>query len=143
MNNEPNMQEKELSDYLQTSHQLDIEDANDKAKKTRNLLLGIAAIILVGELIGIYRAGISIDIVSLLFLILEVGLFVGLAIWAMKQPYKAALTGLIAYITLIVISAIFAGIAGGATGVLGAILGGVILKIIIILALIRLMYINK
>lgn len=61
----------------------------------------------------------------------------------MKQPYKAALAGLIAYFALIVMSAIFAGIAGGATGVLGALLGGIIIKMIIILALIRQMYVNK
>lgn len=73
MNSEPNTQEAELSDYLQTSHQMELDDAKEKAKTTRNWLLGIAGIILISELIGAYRAGISMNIVSLFFIIIEVG----------------------------------------------------------------------
>lgn len=143
MNTEPNKQQDEISDYLATAHQMEIEDARQKAKTTRNWLLGIAAILLISELIGIYRAGLGFNNVSLIFLVIEVGLFVGLAIWAMKEPYKAALIGLIAYILLIVVSAVFAGMAAGGAGVLGALLGGIIVKIIIIMALFRQMYVNK
>lgn len=123
--------------------QLELEDYNSRTRSARNWLFAIGIIFFLGDLLSLYISGVPITASLLVIPAVLAMIFFGLGVWALKQPYKATLTGLIIYLALIVLSAVLSGAVNGAAGVLQALFSGIILKIIILLALFRLLYTTR
>ncbi|MDQ3111245.1 MAG: hypothetical protein M3R17_15255 [Bacteroidota bacterium] len=100
-----------------------LEGMHDNIKKSRNALFGVAALYGVSYIILALQIGWPAIIEGSILC----GIFIGLGLWANKNPYPAVLTGLILFILFIIISAI---------GNPVSIIGGIIWKIIILTAMI-------
>lgn len=103
-----------------------LEGMHDQVKKARNMLFLAAGIYALSYLLGALLIAPS----AILFIegAIVCGAFVGFGIWANKNPYPAVLTGLIVYVTLIIL---YAAIVG-----LFTIVSGILFKIIILSGLI-------
>jgi hypothetical protein len=87
-------------------------------------------------MIGMYRSGLGFDLYVFIFALVEAGIFLGLAFWTKKKPYTALVLGLVAFIAFILLSMVVNGLVDGSTGVLKAMISGVIIKVVILVALI-------
>ena len=72
----------------------------------------------------------------LLIACIEAGIFIALAFWTKKKPYTAVITGLIAFIAIILLSVVINGMEDGSAGVLKALFSGIVVKVIILVNLI-------
>lgn len=135
--------EEEIKDQIAAYHddieKIHLEGYEIGVRKARNALFIAAALILVGELIGIARIpdGYEIDPISYLYIGGMVSIFIALALWTKKKPYSAIVLGIIAFIAYIILVAVVNGYLSGGEGVVKAIIGGWIFKVFILVALIR------
>jgi hypothetical protein len=126
----------EISAYHDEIAQIQQEGYQQTIKKARNALFWAAGLILFGEIISMVRSD-GFDPVTFSFALVLSGIFVGLALWTKKKPYTAIIVGLIAFITHWLLAIISYGILFGAVGVGKAIIGGIIVRILILINLIR------
>lgn len=136
-NGHPDQQENVIADYANELKQIEMEGYELAVKKARNALFWAGGLIFLGEMIAMYREGLGFQPVFLVVALVEAGIFIGLAFWTKKKPYSAVLTGLIAFIAIILLAVITNGMAEGSAGVLKALFGGILVKIIILVNLIR------
>lgn len=97
------------------------DDYKKSINKARNILFILAGLNLVaGLLMGVL---IQTDIAMLISSVILAGIYLGLGLWSRTKPFPAIITGLIVYITIIVISAMIEPMS---------IVSGIIWKVIII-----------
>lgn len=95
-------------------------------KKARNALFVTAALVLVGEIIAAASAGVELSPLLVGIIVIEAGVFIGLAFWTKSKPYTAIITGLILFI-LMWVAAIVLNDAGGQSIYRGIIVKGLII----------------
>ena len=126
-----------IADYHNDVRIIELEGYALRVKKARNALFLTAALVFLGEMIGMYIAGGEFNIYVLIIALFEAGIFVALALWTKKKPYSAVTGGLIAFIGIMLIAAVAGAYESGAAGFLKAVFGGIIVKVIILVTLIR------
>ncbi len=70
-------------------------------------------------------------------ILVETGIFVALGFFTKSKPYTAIILGLIAFVLIIGFSATIYGLREGSAGVVKALFGGIIVKILIFISLVR------
>ena len=129
--------ENVIADYANELKQIEMLSYETAVRKGRNALFWTAGLLFLGEMIGMMRADTGFDPIVFGIAVVEAGIFVGLALWTKKKPYTAVVTGLIAFIGIIVFSVIVNGMIDGSEGVMKALVSGIIFKIIILVTLIK------
>ena len=130
-------QQDQITDYHADIQQIEMEGYEAVVKKARNALFWAAGLIFAGEMIAMYRALQAFDATVFGIAVLEAAIFVGLALWAKKKPYTAIICGLCAFILFLILSVIINVYAEGSMGIIKALFGGIIVKVLILVALIR------
>ena len=127
----------QITDYHADITQIEREGYEAVVKKARNALFWAAALIFAGEMIAMFSKLGVFDITVFGIAVFEAAIFIGLALWTRKKPYTAIICGLCAFILFIILSVVVNGYTDGAEGALKAVFGGIIVKVLILLALIR------
>lgn len=130
-------QENVIADYASELKELEMLSYGTAVRKARNALFWTAGLVFLGEMIGMMRADTGFDAVVFGIAVVEAGIFVGLALWTKKKPYTAVVTGLIAFIGIIILSVVANGMIDGSEGVMKALVSGIIVKVIILVTLIK------
>ena len=133
---EENIQDQ-IADYHADINQIELEGYELRVKKARNALFWAAGLILAGEVFVYVRTGAEVEPIGVSIIAVIVGTFIALALWTKKKPYTAILSGIIAFILYILLVTVINGYADGAEGVFKALFGGILVKILIFVALIR------
>ena len=133
----PEETQDQIAAYHSDIRQIELEGYELGVKKARNALFWAAGIILVGEVVGYISSGADFEPIAVGIIGLIVGVFIALALWTKKKPYTAIVTGIICFIVYILFLAVVNGYVDGAVGVLKALFGGIIVKVLIFVALIR------
>jgi hypothetical protein len=129
-------EEHVIANFVDEIRQIQIEGYELRVRKARNALYWTAGLVFLAEMIGMARSATGFDAIVFVIALAEAGVFVALALWTKKKPYTAVLTGLIAFIGLIILSVVVNGIIDGSEGVLKALVGGIIIRVIILVNLI-------
>lgn len=135
-NKNPDQQENVISEYASELKQLEMEGYELAVRKARNALFWAGGLIFLGEMISMFGQGLGFQPILFAVALVEAGIFIALAFWTKKKPYTAVVTGLIAFIGIILLSVIVNGMVEGSAGVLKALFGGIIVKVIILVNLI-------
>ena len=135
-NTNQDQQENVIADYANELKQMEMEGYELAVRKARNALFWAGGLVFLGEMISMYRQDLGFQPLLLIIALAEAGIFIGLAFWTKKKPYTAVVSGLIAFIGIILISVIMNGMVEGSSGVLKAIFSGIIVKVIILVNLI-------
>jgi len=135
-NKNPDQQENVISEYASELKQLEMEGYELAVRKARNALFWAGGLIFLGEMISMFGQGLGFQPILFALALVEAGIFIALAFWTKKKPYTAVVTGLIAFIGIILLSVIVNGMVEGSAGVLKALFGGIIVKVIILVNLI-------
>ena len=130
-------QENVIADYANELRQVEIQSYERGVKRARNALYWTAGLIFFWEMIGMARAGLGFDMMVFVIALVEAGIFVGLALWTKTKPYTAVVSGLIAFIGIMILGVVAYGIVDGSEGVLKALISGIIVKVIILVNLIK------
>ncbi len=128
--NQPPASENEIADYYEGVKKLKMEGYETGIKKARNALFVTAALVLIAEIVTVAAAGVGFPPLAIVIIVVEVGVFVGLAFWTKTKPYTAIIVGLIFFILLWILSIVIASKAGK------PIYSGMIFRIVIISILI-------
>jgi hypothetical protein len=116
-----------LADDYDDVRAIEIEGYKIGVKRARNALFATAALLFVGELVALIRLNITfadLPPITWIILLVEIGVFIGLAIWTNKQPYLAIIIGIVLFIGLWILSIVY-------TGAIGAI-GGIVARVLIL-----------
>ena len=136
-NPQEEIQQDQIAEYHSDIRQIELEGYELGVKKARNALFWAAGLILLGEIIAYARSGAEVEPIGIAIITAIVGTFIGLALWTKKKPYTAILLGIIAFVAYLLLVVFINGFAEGAEGVLKALFGGIIVKVLIFVALIR------
>lgn len=136
-NTNQDQQENVIADYANELKQIEMERYELAVRKARNALFWAGGLIFLGEMIAMFREDLGFQPVLFIIALIEAGIFIGLAFWTKKKPYTAVVSGLIAFIGIILLSVIVNGMADGNTGIFKALFSGIIVKVIILINLIR------
>ena len=128
-----------IADYHNEIRQIELDGYESGIKKARNALYITAVLIFIGEMVAMFTApgGADFNIYIFIVAVLEGGIFVALALWTKKKPYTAIVSGLIAFIGILLLSTILNTYTNGGIGFLKSIFSGIIFKVIILANLIR------
>ena len=129
-------QENVIADYANELKQIEMEGYELAVRKARNALFWAGGLVFLGEMISMFRQDLGFQPLLFIIALAEAGIFIGLAFWTKKKPYTAVISGLIAFIGIILFSVIINGMVEGSAGVLKAIFSGIIVKVIILVNLI-------
>jgi hypothetical protein len=135
-NGNTDQQENVIADYANELKQMEMEGYELAVRKARNALFWAGGLVFLGEMISMYQQDLGFQPLLLIIALAEAGIFIGLAFWTKKKPYTAVISGLIAFIGIILFSVIVNGMVEGSVGVLKAIFSGIIVKVIILVNLI-------
>jgi hypothetical protein len=127
----------QIADYHDEIRQIELEGYELTVKKARNALFWAAGLVSLGEIIGYARSGIEPDLLGIIIVAVIVAAFIMLALWTKKRPYTAIIMGIVVFCLYILLNVIAFAYIEGATGILKGIFGGIIVKILILVALIR------
>ena len=131
------IQQDQIAEYHDDIRHIELEGYELGVKKARNALFWAAGLILLGEVITYARTDGEVEALGIAIITLIVGIFIGLALWTKKKPYTAIVMGIVAFILYLLLVVIINGFAEGAEGVLKSLFGGIIVKVLILIALIR------
>lgn len=126
-----------IADYHNDIRQIELEGYELGVRKARNALFWTACLVFLGEMITMFTAGGEFNIYVLLIALFEAGVFIALALWTRKKPYIAIMTGLTAFIAIMLFSAVVNTYMEGGVGFLKAVFSGIIFKVIILVNLIK------
>jgi predicted neutral ceramidase superfamily lipid hydrolase len=121
---DPQPPQDEIADYYDGVKKLELEGYETGIKKARNALFVAAFLVLLGEVISVAGAGVPFTPLMAVILAVEVGLFIGLALWTKTKPYTAIICG-------IILMVIYWGLAIWANGTESA-FRGILVRVIII-----------
>ncbi len=137
-NNQPQRPQEDLiSDYVNEIQEMDMEYNQRSVKKARNALYVVAVLVFLGEMIAMFRSEEGFNSLTLIIAILEAGIFVALALWTKRKPHTAIVTGITAYIGLILLAVAYNGYVEGAGAAITAGVSGIIVKIAILVTLFK------
>jgi hypothetical protein len=126
-----------ISDHYNAIRQIELEGYEIGVRKARNSLYWTGALVFAGEMIAMYAAGAGFNIMILIIALFESGVFVALALWTKKKPYTAIVSGLGAFIGILVLSAVANTYQNGGEGFLTSVFSGLLVKVIILANLIK------
>jgi hypothetical protein len=126
-----------ITEYHSDIRQIEIEGYELVIKKARNALFWAGGLIFLGEMISMFMNNGEFSWLIVGIALVEAGVFIGLGLYTKKKPFTAIVTGLIAFIGFIVLSAVLLGMNEGGIGVLKGLFSGILVKILILVALIR------
>jgi uncharacterized membrane protein len=126
----------EVTDYLSDVRQIEMEGYEQGVKKARNALFWTAGLLFFWEMIGLIRSD-GFEAVTVGFALLMAGIFIALALWTKKKPYTAIIIGIVVFIAHWLLAIVVNGMANGAEGAGKAIIGGIIIRIVIMVNLFR------
>ena len=129
--------ENVIADYANEIKQIELEGSERVVKKARNALFWTAGLLLLSEILSSFTDGYELTAYLIATIIVEVGIFIALALWTKKKPYTAIVTGIAVFAGLQLFSAIVLGMTEGASGVLKILFSGIIVKVIILVTLFR------
>jgi hypothetical protein len=135
-NDHPDQQKDIIADYANEIQQIQMEGNERSIRKARNALFWAGGLIFFWEMIAMFRASEGVEPVSIVFAIAISGAFVALGFWTRKKPYTAIVSGLAVFIAYLALVVVINGMVEGSVGVLKALLGGIIVKVIILVNLI-------
>jgi hypothetical protein len=135
--NVPGNEESPIADYVDEMRQLEMQGYETAVRKARNALFWTAGLIFLGEMIAMFRLGQGFDPIIFVIALVEAGIFIGLALWTKRKPHTAVVTGLIVFASIIILSAVLSGMTDGTEAVVKSLLGGIIVKVIILVTLIK------
>ena len=121
-------------DHIRDSELMQFEAG---VKKARNALFWAGGLIFLGEMIAMARAQNGFDPYIFGIAVVEAGIFIALGLWTKKKPYTAIVTGLIAFILIMIFATVVAGMLQGAEAAGRILAGGIVVKILIVVALVR------
>ena len=127
----------EISNFVSDISHIEMEGYEIRVRKARNALFWTAGLIFLGEMISMFSTYHEVEPLVLGIAFAEAAIFVALALWTKKKPYTAIITGIILFTVLILLAAGVNGYVDGAEGVFKALFGGIIVKVLIYLNLIR------
>lgn len=107
-----------ISDYYEGVKDLEMQGHETGIKKARNALFITAALLLVSELIQASSTNFEFTPLLIVFIVIEVGIFVGLALWTKSKPYTAIIIGLILFILLWILTIALTDISAAFRGIL-------------------------
>jgi len=136
-NKESQETEDVITAYADEIKQIELEGHGRTVKKARNALFWTAGLLLASEIISSFRGGYDLSPYVIAVIVLEVGVFIALALWTKKKPYSAIVTGIIIFIGLQLLSAVVTGKEEGAEGIFKVLISGFLVKIIILVTLFR------
>ncbi|MDZ4793304.1 MAG: hypothetical protein SGI83_03415 [Bacteroidota bacterium] len=120
--------ENAIADYYEGVKKMEVQGYESGIKKARTALFVTALLLLIGEIISASASDFVFTPLMIAVIVVEVGIFVALALWTKTKPYSAIITGLIVFILLWVAGIVVVGDK--------AIYSGIIVKIIILANLI-------
>jgi uncharacterized membrane protein len=126
----------EVTDYLSDVRQIEMEGYELRVKKARNALFWTAGLLFFWEMIGLIRSD-GFEAITVGFALLMAGIFIALALWTKKKPYTAIIIGIVVFIAHWLLAIVVNGMADGAEGAGKAIIGGIIIRIAIMVNLFR------
>lgn len=130
-------QEDLISEYVNEMREMDMEYSQHSVKKARNALYVVAVLVFIAEMIAMFMSDEGFNYLTLIIAILEAGIFVALALWTKRKPYTAIITGITAYIGLILLAVAYSGYIDGAEAAIKAAVSGIIVKIAILVTLFK------
>ncbi len=136
MDNQTSRPNQESGEGLQTNQQgtifegkeFSLEGYDKSIKNARMALFVVAGLqLLFGIIMGLIQGG-EMDLYIIVFSIVVAAIFIGLGLWTKSKPYTAIVTGLIVFICLHLIDAIYDP---------SSIKNGIIMKILVIVYLVK------
>ena len=121
--------EHEIADYYEGVKKLEMQGHESGIKSARNALFVTAGLLLLGEVVSASMLNVPWTPFMIAFVVAEVGVFVGLALWTKYKPYTAIIVGLILFVLIWIAS--IATVGGK------AIYSGILVKLIILYFLIK------
>ena len=134
--NNPNPQQDVIADYANSVQQIEIEANERSVRKARNALFWAGGLIVFWEMFAMFRSPEGFDPISIAFAVVIGGAFIALGVWTKKKPYSAIMTGLVVFIAYLALVIVANSLIEGSAGFLKALLGGIIVKVIILVNLI-------
>lgn len=135
-NSDQEPQQDVIADYANNLQEIEMEGHARSVRKARNALFWAGGLLFLGEMISMFRVSGGFEPIIFIIALVEAGIFIGLAFWTKQKPYTAVVTGLIAFIAILILSVLINGYAEGSVGVLKALFSGIIIKVIILVNLI-------
>jgi hypothetical protein len=134
--NNPNEQPSVIADYANEMLQIEMQAYERAVRKARNALYWAGGLIFFWEMVAMFRDNEGFDIASFILALIIGGTFVALAVWTKKKPYTAVVTGLAVFIAYLALVVVINGLVYGSEGILKALIGGIIIKVVILVNLI-------
>ena len=134
---QPENFENKIADFHDEVRQIELEGYEQRVRKARNALFWAGGLVLLGEIIGLATAGVEPNLVGIAIITFIVASFIILAIWTKKKPYTAIIAGICVFCLYILLNTLGYYYLEGGAGILKGIFGGIIIKILILVALIR------
>jgi hypothetical protein len=134
--NEENAQNK-IAEYHDGIRQIELEGYELGVKKARNALFWTAGLLLFWQLIASARAEGDFDIEPYFYLTPFIIAFVILGIWTKHKPYTSIVIGLCLFIVHWLLVIVLNFMYGDDMSIFKALLGGIIVRIVILVNLIR------
>ncbi len=134
---EEQIQQDQIAEYHADIRQIELEGYELGVKKARNALFWTAALLLIWQAIAIARQEGDFETETLLYLAPFIIGFIILGVWTKHKPYTAIVIGLclfIAHWALVIVTNVM---YGDQINILKALFGGIIVRIIILVNLIR------
>lgn len=125
-----------IANYVNDLRDEEIEGYTKAVRRARNALYVAGVLIFIGEMIGMAQLPAGLRPLAIGIALVEAGIFIVLALWTKKKPYTAVVTGLIAFIGIILLGAIVKAIEEGSEGFAIGLFSGLLIKIIILVNLI-------
>lgn len=135
-NQTPDPASGEIAAYHDEIAQIQQEGYEEGIRKARNSLYWAGGLIFFWEIVGLIRLG-GFDGFVFAFATIIAGIFIALAFWTKKKPYTAIILGIIAFVAHWLIVIAINGMVDGGEGFLKGIMGGIIIRIVILINLIR------
>jgi hypothetical protein len=137
MENNENREQDIITKEIEELRAIQLEGNERMVTKARNALFWTAGLLFFWEMVGMARAGEGINFYIIGFALVVSSVFLGLAFYTKKKPYTAVVLGLVCFIGYWILIAGLNVWVDGAEGFVKALFGGIIIKIIILVNLIR------
>ena len=139
LQNLPDDEKDSIAEYHNNIRGIELEGYKLRVNKARNALFWTAGLVFAGEIISMFTVagGGAFNIYVLIVALFEACIFIALALWTKKKPYTAIITGLIAFIGILLLSAAISTYNDGGEGFLKVMFSGILVKILILTNLIR------
>jgi hypothetical protein len=135
--NKPEEQKDVIADFANELKESEMQGYQPGVRKARNALFVAGALIFIAEMINMYNVFGGVDQIVMIIAIIEAAVFIALAFWTKKKPYTAIITGIIAFVIIVIVFPLVVSIINDDTeNIIKAIFGGIIIKVVILVNLI-------